>query len=153
MVHRSLKPAYIDLEPECDHDDDPSNIGLHAIEARAEEHAGHIIACARTKISVLLKSPALRAPLTRFIERTLMHNQMVRSCCRDAESHEIEAWYSSAEDASKGVPDIYVVICGCGRWHRYFCVGGTECPPMEHETADEHAARLASSKRPFWEVR
>jgi hypothetical protein len=75
----------------------------------------------------------------RFYERSLEQNQQVASCCRHPENHEISAWYSSAEDEAKGIPDIYVFHCECGRAHRTFCVGGSN-----RETGE--------GLRPFWKV-
>lgn len=90
----------------------------------------HLIeACVRV---ALKDCPARIDP--RFYERSLEHNQQVASCCRNPlENADISAWYSSAEDEAKGVPDIYIFHCTCGRVHRRFMVGG--------------------GKRPFWEIR
>ncbi len=63
----------------------------------------------------------------------LEQNQKIASCCRHPENHEIEALFSSDGEKEKGVPDIYIFHCTCGRQHRRFCVGG--------------------GQRPFWEVR
>jgi len=65
----------------------------------------------------------------KYIE-ALEQNQMLRSCCRHPENHEIEAWKSRAEEAA---PDVYIFHCSCGRKHRRFCVGGGD-------------------ERPFWEI-
>lgn len=80
----------------------------------------------------------------RLYERNLEQNQNIAVCCRHADEHDIEAFYSSEEDATRGVPDIYVFHCnGCGRKHRVFCVGGSKGAgpdaPME--------------LRPKWEIR
>lgn len=79
---------------------------------------------------------------TRYIE-ALEHNQKLAHCCRHPENHTIEAWFSSDADRDRGVPDIYIFTCTCGRKHRRFCVGGSAGSgpnaPMEY--------------RPFWEVR
>jgi hypothetical protein len=85
----------------------------------------------------------------------LEQNQQIASCCRHPENHAIEAYFSTAEDKAKGVPDIYVMYCDCGRMHARFCAGGGEeqPPPMPFESAQEYAARLKKAKRPFWEVR
>jgi hypothetical protein len=69
----------------------------------------------------------------------LEHNQQIASCCRHPENHEIEAWYSSDADRERGIPDIYIFTCTCGRQHKRFCVGGSD--PSRPET-----------QRPFWEV-
>jgi hypothetical protein len=156
------KRAYVDLEPEGSHDD-PSGIGEAALAAREFEHINHKVACKRTKLKVLMANPALRPPLQRFVEGALEHNQQVRSCCRNTETHEIEAFFSSPTDEAKGIPDIYIIYCQCGRKHRTFCVGGSHRPRMVtdglgnpravEETPEEYEAKIASSKRPFWDVR
>jgi hypothetical protein len=88
----------------------------------------HLIeACPQVPVA---KCPA-RVP-QKFIE-ALEHNQRIASCCRHPENHDISAWYSSEADRAKGVPDIYVFHCTCGRVHRRFMLGG--------------------GKRPFWEIR
>lgn len=97
----------------------------------------HILACAPypvAKLGGLLP--------TKYIE-ALEHNQQIASCCRHPENHTIEAWYSSEADRDRGVPDIYIFTCTCGRKHRRFCVGGSagSGPNAQPEV------------RPFWEVR
>jgi hypothetical protein len=90
------------------------------------EVEGHAVACRRIKVKSIggaLTVAGLALP-TRWVE-ALEHNQQIASCCRHPENHELEAFYSSAEDQAKGVPDIYVFHCTCGRRHRRFCVGGS----------------------------
>lgn len=65
----------------------------------------------------------------RFLE-ALEHNQMIASCCRHPENHEIEAFKSRTEETA---PDVYIFHCRCGRQHRRFCIGGGD-------------------ERPFWEI-
>lgn len=66
----------------------------------------------------------------KFLE-ALEYNQMIASCCRHPENHDIEAFRSRAEETA---PDVYVFHCnGCGRKHRRFCLGGGD-------------------ERPFWEI-
>jgi hypothetical protein len=77
----------------------------------------------------------------KYIE-ALEQNQQIAACCRHPENHEIEALYSSDADRDKGVPDIYIFHCTCGRKHRRFCIGG-----------DHPADPTKLDKRPFWEVR
>ena len=86
------------------------------------------VACKRIKVK---KCPA-SIPV-HYLE-TLEHNQKIASCCRNPQEHEIEAWFSDAVQKRRGVPDIYIFHCVCGRKHRRFCVGGGDT-------------------RPFWEVR
>jgi hypothetical protein len=88
----------------------------------------HSLACERVKVA---KCPA-RLP-TKYFE-ALEHNQLISSCCRHPENHDVEAWYSSEAEAAKGVPDIYKFHCTCGRVHTRFCCGGGDT-------------------RPYWEVR
>lgn len=88
----------------------------------------HILACPRypvAKLSGLLP--------VKYIE-ALEQNQLISSCCRHPENHDIEAWFSCEEERQKGVPDIYINYCTCGRRHVRFCVGGGDV-------------------RPFWDVR
>jgi len=73
----------------------------------------------------------------------LEQNQQIASCCRHPENHDIEAWYSSETDRDRGVPDIYILHCTCGRKHRRFCVGGSA----------GSGPSVAQELRPFWEVR
>jgi len=97
----------------------------------------HVLACKRYPVAKL----AHLIPL-KYIEE-LEHNQQISSCCRHPENHEIEAFYSSAEerwrDKDSAVdmpnpPDIYIFHCTCGKKHSRFCIG--------HDDV-----------RPFWEVR
>jgi hypothetical protein len=99
---------------------------------KPDEHL--IEACARIPVA---RCP-VRVPV-KWIE-ALEHNQQISSCCRHPENHDISAWYSSPEDAAKGIPDIYIFHCTCGRSHRRFCVGGSN-----RETGE--GMRIA------WEVR
>ena len=77
---------------------------------------------------------------TKYIE-ALEHNQQISSCCRHPENHEIEALYSCEAEKEKGVPDIYIFHCTCGKQHRRFCMGGNHPGTGEVEA------------RPFWDVR
>lgn len=78
----------------------------------------------------------------KYIE-ALEHNQQIASCCRHPEDHTIEAWYSSDADRDRGVPDIYIFTCTCGRKHRRFCIGGSA----------GSGPNAPLEERPFWEVR
>lgn len=79
-------------------------------------------ACPRVKIADL---PAGFVP-PKYYERNLEQNQLLNSCCRHPERHEIEAHKSHADEP---VPDIYVFICGCGRRHVRFLVGAVDDVP------------------------
>lgn len=57
---------------------------------------------------------------TRLYERNLEQNQLLASCCRHPENHEIEGFKSHPDEP---VTDIYIFHCTCGRKHRVFCVG------------------------------
>lgn len=97
----------------------------------------HHLACPRYPVAKLL---GILPP--RFIE-ALEQNQQISSCCRHPENHHLEAWFSSDVDRDRGVPDIYVFICTCGRKHRRFCVGGSAGSGLG----------APQELRPFWEVR
>jgi hypothetical protein len=86
------------------------------------------VACERVKVK---RCPA-RIPV--HYSEALEHNQKLASCCRHPENHEIEAWFSDEKQKRRGVPDIYIFHCECGRKHRRFCVGGGD-------------------RRPFWQIR
>lgn len=127
-------------------------------EALAEARAAQAIHAACPPVRV--KNPAdgvwtaggARLPL-RWAE-ALEQNQQIASCCRHPENHEISAWYSSDAERAKGVPDIYIFHCPCGRVHRRFCVGGN---PMTKDGEIDYRALAAigreEEKRPVWEVR
>jgi hypothetical protein len=84
----------------------------------------HIIACERIPVE------KVKHFVPDHYRENLEHNQKLASCCRDTENHEIEALYSSEADAKKGIPDIYIMHCSCGRKHRTFCVGGGDVRPF-----------------------
>lgn len=105
----------------------------------AIQHDGHVLACKRHPVARVMK--ILRFPL-KWIE-DLEQNQKIASCCRHPENHDIEAWYSNAAEAAKGIPDVYKFHCTCGRAHVRFCVGGSKNPLTGEIT----------HPRPFWEVR
>jgi hypothetical protein len=85
----------------------------------------HILACVRTPVARLMDMLPVK-----YIE-ALEQNQQIAHCCRHPENHDIEAWYSSEADYRKGIPDIYIFHCTCGRRHVRFCVGGGERPAWE----------------------
>jgi hypothetical protein len=63
---------------------------------------------------------------TKYIE-ALEQNQLIASCCRHPENHEVEAWKSTPDEKA---PDIYIFYCTCGRKHRRFCVGQGDVRPV-----------------------
>lgn len=56
----------------------------------------------------------------------LEHNQLIASCCRHPEDHEVEAYKSHPDELA---PDIYIFHCICGRQHRFLCVGLSDYRP------------------------
>lgn len=56
----------------------------------------------------------------------LEQNQLIQSCCRHPENHEVEALKSHPDEPA---PDIYIFHCTCGRKHRFFCVGQEDTRP------------------------
>jgi hypothetical protein len=81
-----------------------------------------------TQIRACRRRPVkeVRNLLPRKYLEVLEQNQKIESCCRHAEDHDIEAFFS--RDGEE-VPDIYILHCrGCGRQHRRFCVGGGDRP-------------------------
>lgn len=86
----------------------------------------HVQACPRQLVASL---PSGLIPVKYF--EALEQNQLIASCCRHPENHDIEAFKSNENEP---IPDIYIFYCGCGRQHRHFCCGGGD-------------------QRPFWEIR
>jgi hypothetical protein len=117
-----VRQAYVDLEPEVERP------------VTNWPDANLIAACVRVPVA---RCPARIPP--RMLE-PMEHNQQINSCCRHPENHDISAWYTSAEDAAKGIPDVYVFHCTCGRVHRQFHVGGSD-------------RATGNGMRPFWEIR
>lgn len=116
----------------------------------------HLIpACQRVKV----KNPApgvytaggARLPI-RYLE-ALEQDQQLAGCCRHPENHDLSAWYSCADDAAKGTPDVYVFHCSCGRVHRRFGIGGNPMKDGVVDYAALHAIGREEDKRPFWTVR
>jgi hypothetical protein len=101
------------------------------------ERAAHTVACPRVPVkNVIGILPA------KYIT-SLETNEGLALCCRAPRDHDIEAFYSSDADRDRGVPDIYVFHCGCGRKHRRFCVGGSA----------GSGPNAPLERRPFWEIR
>ena len=94
-----------------------------------QERAAHVVACERRPVM------EWRSIIPdRYIEE-LEQNQLIASCCRHPENHEIEAWYADAKQEAAGTPGIYIFYCnGCGRRHRRVTAGMIDT-------------------RPFWEIR
>lgn len=81
----------------------------------------HVLACPRYPVRPLMQMLPVK-----YIE-ALEQNQLIPSCCRHPENHDIEAFKSRPEEAA---PDIYIFHCTCGRKHRRFCVGGGDARPV-----------------------
>lgn len=79
-------------------------------------------ACPRVRVADLPEGHLKQ----KHIER-LEHNQMIASCCRHPENHEVEARKSHPDEAA---PDIYLFYCRCGKTHRFFCVGLADERPV-----------------------
>jgi len=77
----------------------------------------HTLACRRRKVV------EIRNRLPDKYITGLERNQLIASCCRHPEEHEVEAFYSCDDELDKRTPDIYIFHCTCGRRHTYFCVG------------------------------
>ncbi len=81
-----------------------------------------VLACPKVKVADL--PPGL---LKKNHIEHLEQNQMIASCCRHPENHEVEAHKSHPDEQA---PDIYVFHCTCGKKHRFFCVGMTDERPV-----------------------
>jgi hypothetical protein len=91
-------------------------VGRHGTYAKgAALPETQVQACPRVKVADLpegfLKQNHIEA---------LEQNQMISSCCRHPENHDVEALKSHPDEVA---PDIYVFHCTCGKRHRFFCVG------------------------------
>jgi hypothetical protein len=64
---------------------------------------------------------------------SMEHNQLLPTCCRHPENHEIEAHKSHPEEDA---PDIYIFICSCGRKHRRLMLGAIDDHPRPIWKAD-----------------
>lgn len=93
-----------------------------------QEASHHFVVCPRSPVSDWLS--VLPAKYVKSLEA----NETLRPCCRNAVDHEIEAFSTNENDKQRGIPDLYVFHCKCGRKHRRLC-GGTV------------------DTRPFWEIR
>jgi hypothetical protein len=80
-----------------------------------------VAACPRVKVTDLPEGHLKQKHIDH-----LEQNQMIASCCRHPENHEVEARKSHPDEVA---PDIYIFYCKCGRKHRFFCVGMTDERP------------------------
>jgi hypothetical protein len=120
----------------------PEEYAARIAAARKAELASLRVACQRMPVAKTDRDGNVRympgLPM-RWIE-AIEQNQQANSCCRHPENHDIGAFYSSADDEAKGIPDIYIMFCKCGAFHRRLCVGGSD--PV-----------TGRGMRPKWEVR
>lgn len=81
-----------------------------------------VLACPKVKVADLPEGFLKQSHIDH-----LEQNQMIASCCRHPENHEVEAHKSHPAEQ---LPDIYVFHCTCGKKHRFFCVGQTDTRPV-----------------------
>jgi len=79
-------------------------------------------ACPRVKVSDF---PEGFIP-PKYYEKNLEQNQLLASCCRHPENHEVEARKSHPEEEA---PDIYIFYCACGRKHVRWLLGCVDDVP------------------------
>lgn len=84
----------------------------------------HTLACPRYPVAKLTDLIPVK-----YIE-ALEQNQLIASCCRHPEEHEVEAFYTCDTERDKGVPDLYIFHCTCGRMHRRLCCGQGDVRPV-----------------------
>lgn len=100
------------------------NPGRKFVGLLATEESQQILACRRVKARTVWDR------LPRHYIEALEQNQMILSCCRHPEDHDVALWFTSRADADKGVPDIIKFYCTCGRVHRRVCVGSGDARPI-----------------------
>jgi hypothetical protein len=81
-----------------------------------------VAACPRVKVSDF---PEGFIP-PKYYESNLEQNQLLSSCCRHPEDHEIEARKSHPDEEA---PDIYIFHCTCGRRHVRWLLGVVDDVP------------------------
>lgn len=81
-----------------------------------------ILACPRVKVADLPEGHLKQNHIDH-----LEQNQLIASCCRHPENHEVEAHKSHPDEQA---PDIYIFTCTCGKQHRFLCVGKTDHRPV-----------------------
>lgn len=80
------------------------------------------LACPRVKVADL---PEGLLKL-KWIEQQ-EQNQLIASCCRHPENHEVEALKSHPDEPT---PDVYIFHCTCGKRHIKFCAAQADQRPM-----------------------
>ncbi len=94
-------------------------VGRHGDFAKGDKlPATQVQACPRVRVADLPEGHLKRNHI-----EGMEQNQLIASCCRHPENHEVEAFKSHPDEPA---PDIYVFHCTCGRRHRFFCVGATD---------------------------
>lgn len=88
-----------------------------------------VVVCPRVKVADL---PEGFIP-PKYYEKNLEQNQLIASCCRHPENHEIEARKSHPDEQA---PDIYVFYCTCGKKHTRWLVGQHDDVPRPIWKAD-----------------
>lgn len=73
----------------------------------------HVPACQRVKVA---ECPVRDKLPIRFFER-LEQDQLLPTCCRHPENHDIEAFFTSETQAETGIADLYIFYCTCGKRH------------------------------------
>jgi hypothetical protein len=87
-----------------------------------------VLACPRVKVA---EFPDGFIPPKYF--ESMEHNQLLPTCCRHPENHEIEAHKSHPDEDA---PDIYIFHCTCGRKHRRLMLGAIDDNPRPIWKAD-----------------
>lgn len=96
--------------------------------------------CPRVPVRALMNDAIKMLPV-RYME-ALEHNQLIKSCCRHPENHDIIA-FKSHPDLDD--PDIYQFICDqCGNVHTRFLCEGVAFSDIHDEFKHEPA------RVPYW---
>lgn len=88
-----------------------------------------VVACPRVKVADF---PDGFIP-AKYYERNLEQNQLLASCCRHPENHEVEARKSHPDERA---PDIYIFYCTCGRKHVRWLLGSIDDVPRPEWKCD-----------------
>ncbi len=113
LVEKSPDQKFAELGPMAERH------GLIAKGAKLPETIAE--ACPKVKVKDF---PPGHIPVRYF--EAMEHNQLIRSCCRHPENHEIAAFKSHPDEKA---PDIYIFYCNCGRLHRRYIAARTDREP------------------------
>lgn len=83
--------------------------------AKAPQPETRVLVCKRRPVASF--APGL---IPRQMMEPMEQNQLLSSCCRHPENHDIEAW--KAHPGLKG-PDQYIFTCTCGKRHVNWLLG------------------------------